>query len=156
MDKAIYFDMDGTLNRFYEVEGWLEMLQAEDPTPYAVAAPRLSFSLLARRLNQLQKLGWHIGIVSWLSRSGSPAYNQKITETKLAYLRKHMPSVNWDSIAIMEYGTCKATCIPTLNGILFDDEARNRHEWFAEGGLAFGEDNILEVLALLVSGIEFK
>lgn len=156
MDKAIYFDMDGTLVDFYGVEGWLEYLEAEDATPYKEARPRVSFSLLARRLNKLQKMGWHIGVVSWLSRSGSEDFHMEVTGVKFDYLNKHLPSVQWDSIIIAPYGTCKATAIPTVSGILFDDEARNRHKWFAEGGLAFDENNILEVLALLVSGIEIK
>ena len=41
MKKEIWFDMDGTIADLYGVENWLEMLIAEDPTPYAVAKPLL-------------------------------------------------------------------------------------------------------------------
>lgn len=154
MEKAIYFDMDGTLVDFYGVPGWLDYLIAEDATPYEQAAPRMSFSVLARYLNKLQRMGWHIGVISWLSKSGSPSFNEKVTQVKLSYLCKHMPSVAWDSIAIIPYGQSKAASAPTLDGILFDDEIHNRHEWFANGGLALDENSILEVLKLLASGIE--
>lgn len=30
---TIWFDMDGTIADLYGVDGWLEMLIAEDPTP---------------------------------------------------------------------------------------------------------------------------
>ena len=39
---TINFDLDGTLADFYGVENWLEYLEAEDTTPYAVAEPLLS------------------------------------------------------------------------------------------------------------------
>ena len=33
MNKTLVFDMDGTIADLYGVEGWLEMLRAEDETP---------------------------------------------------------------------------------------------------------------------------
>ena len=33
MNKAIYIDMDGTIASLYGVQGWLDMLIAEDPHP---------------------------------------------------------------------------------------------------------------------------
>ena len=53
MNITINFDMDGTIADLYGVENWLEMLIAEDTTPYAVATPLLRLSALARRLNAL-------------------------------------------------------------------------------------------------------
>ena len=35
--RMIWWDMDGTIANLYGVEGWLPMLRAEDPTPYAEA-----------------------------------------------------------------------------------------------------------------------
>lgn len=147
MKKAIYFDMDGTLGDFYGVAGWLAMLEAFDPTPYAIARPRFNFSALARKLNALQKAGYKIGIVSWLSRSGNPAYNAKVTAVKLWWLKKHLPSVKWDEIKIVSYGMPKQEVVANPEGILFDDEQRNRINWT---GQAFDVNNILEIL----SGLE--
>lgn len=140
MDRQINFDMDGTLANLYGVENWLEYLIAEDATPYAVATPLLNLSALARLLNRLQRQGWEICIISWLSKNGSEEYNQKVAEVKKAWLAKRLPSVRWDNISIIPYGTPKSTC---GNGILFDDEKPNRNEW---KGQAYDVDNILGIL----------
>ena len=70
--KTIWFDMDGTLGNLYAVEGWLSMLRAHDPTPYAEAEVMLNMNLLARYLNRLQRAGYQIGIISWLSKCPRP------------------------------------------------------------------------------------
>lgn len=137
---TIYFDMDGTIADLYAVENWLEKLQASDPSPYKMAKPLLNLSMLARYINKRQKQGLKFGVISWLSKSGNAEYNAMVTMAKLNWLKKHMPSVNWDEIHIVEYGTPKSTC---GHGILFDDEERNRTEW---GKGAFTPDLIMEIL----------
>ena len=146
--KWIYFDMDGTLNRFYEVENWLPMLRAEDPTPYKVAVPMHNMNQLARTLNRLQKMGFQIGIISWLSKCPSPAYDQKVTAAKLFWLNKHLHSVKWDAIHIVPYGRTKWEVCGA--GILFDDEEQNRNAWQGE---SYTPENIMKVLReLLIRG----
>lgn len=140
---TINFDMDGTIANLYGVENWLDMLIAEDPTPYMVAAPLVRLSVLARMLNKLQKQGYHIAVISWLSKSGSPAYNEEVTKVKEAWLAKHMPSVKWDAVNILPYGTPKENFCHTPQDILFDDEARNRDNW---AGVAYDVDAIIEIL----------
>lgn len=54
MIKEIVFDMDGSLNLFYSVPNWLEMLRAYDPTPYEVAEPMWDMAVLADVLNDLR------------------------------------------------------------------------------------------------------
>lgn len=132
MTKAIYLDMDGTFVNFYAVNGWLEMLEASDPTPYKIAEPMVSMASLARLLTALQKRGYHIGIVSWLSKSGTPAFNMATMLTKLAWLKAHLPSVEFDEIKIVNYGTPKSEVVEFPMGMLFDDESRNRYEWKGE------------------------
>ena len=146
MTKAIYFDMDGTIANLYGVNGWLEMLINEDTTPYAKATPLVRLCTLARILNRLQRDGWHIGIVSWLSKNGSENYNNAVTETKLEWLKNHMPSVEWNEIKIVKYGTPKSSVVSIQNGILFDDEEKNRTEW---NGIAYDVNNIIEVLKMV-------
>lgn len=143
---TINFDMDGTLCNFYGVDNWLEYLEAEDTTPYAVAEPLVRFSALARRLNSLQRAGYKLGIISWLSKTGSDEYNEAVTEIKKAWLKKHLPSVNWDRVTIVPYGTPKEIWCETENDILFDDEERNRNNWT---GKAFDVLNIMEELKKL-------
>jgi hypothetical protein len=135
--------MDGTIADLYGVDGWLEMLIAHDETPYATAEPLLRLNLLARRLNTLQRNGYNIAIISWLSKSGNADYNEKVTNAKLEWLAKHLPSVVWDRITIVEYGTPKENYCETPFDILFDDEEQNRENW---GGVAFDVDDILGVL----------
>ena len=143
---TINFDMDGTLCNFYGVDNWLDYLEAEDTTPYAVAEPLVRFSALARRLNNLQREGYKLAIISWLSKTGSEEYNEAVTEIKKAWLKKHLPSVNWDRVTIVPYGTPKEIWCENENDILFDDEERNRSNWT---GRAFDVFNIMEELKKL-------
>ena len=140
MVKAIWFDMDGTLADFYGVENWLDFLKNSNPYPYKVAKPLVNLSALARKLNKLQKCGYTINIVSWLSKNSNEDFDKKVTEAKLEWLNHHLPSVKWNEIHIVKYGINKAT-IGT--GILFDDEEPNRKMW---GQGAYDVHNIMEVL----------
>jgi len=143
MTREINFDMDGTIANLYGVEGWLEMLMNADTTPYAIAKPLVNLSALARVLNRLQRNGYTIGVISWLAKVDNAEYNKRVAETKLAWLAKHLPSVKWDKINIVAYGTPKSTC---GNGILFDDEEPNRKEWKET---AYDVDNIINILKKL-------
>lgn len=127
MEKALWFDMDGTLADLYGVENWLKYLQAEDTYPYDTAAPMHNFSQLARKLNKLQTQGWKIGIISLTSKSGSDLYNGQVALAKMCWLHKHLRSVQWDEIKIVKYGTNKY--MECGGGILFDDEEKNRDSW---------------------------
>lgn len=142
MNKAIYFDMDGTIADLYGVSGWLADLETENVRPYAEAKPLLNLSLLARYIHKAQAKGYTVGVISWLSKTGSPAYNEAVTTAKREWLAKHLPSVEWDEIHIVKYGTPKSTC-RTCPGILFDDEQRNLDEWGAGAVIA---SNLLEIL----------
>lgn len=144
MTKEIWFDMDGTIANLYAVEGWLDYLKSEDVYPYANAAVMLNFSLLARLLNRLQAQGWKLGIISWTSKSGSEAYNLAVEAVKRAWLAKHLPSVEWDEIRVVRYGTNKYKVCG--GGILFDDEAQNREAWQDE---SHDPAEIIEVLKAL-------
>lgn len=141
MKKEIWFDMDGTIADLYGVEGWLDYLIKEDVYPYANAKVMLNFSLLARLLNRLQERGWKIGIISWTSKCGSESYNLAVEVAKRAWLARHLPSVEWDEIRVVRYGTNKyMTC---GGGILFDDEKGNRDNW---KDMAYEPCKIMEVL----------
>lgn len=139
----ICFDMDGTIADLYKVNGWLEYLMAEDVTPYREAKVMLNMSLFARVLNKLQKNGYEIGIISWLSKSGSDKYNEEVAEVKKEWLAKHLASVRFDFVEIVKYGTDKNLVATGKDDILFDDEIGNRENWT---GKAYNVDNIIEVL----------
>lgn len=140
---TLYFDMDGTIANLYGVDGWLDYLIAEDATPYLIAEPLINLSLFARYLNQLQRLGINIGIVSWLAKNSNDEYDALVTEAKQKWLRNHLKSVEWDEIHIVKYGTPKQTVVNDI-GFLFDDEAPNREKW--DKRYSYDEKEILETL----------
>ena len=98
MEKWIWFDMDGTISDLYGVENWLEKLQSSNPEPYAFASVMVNMSLLARYLNKIQKNGYSIGIISWLSKNSTDEYDELVTEAKLTWLKIHLKSVVWNEI----------------------------------------------------------
>lgn len=146
MFLEINFDMDGTIADFYGVENWLQYLMERNPLPYEIAKPLVNMSVLARRLNSLQRKGYKVNIISWLSKCSDNDFDNAVTVAKVQWLRKHLPSVHWDSINIVRYGTPKNTI---GSGILFDDEEPNRKMW-GEG--AYDVHNILEILKEIENG----
>ena len=143
LNITINFDMDGTIADLYGVENWLDYLIAGDVFPYENAEPLLRLSALARRLNNLQKNGYNLAVISWLSKSGTDEYNAEVEAVKRAWLKKHLPSVKWDAIHIVPYGTPKQNFCGNPLDILFDDEAKNRENWT---GRAYDVDDILATL----------
>ena len=138
--KNIYFDMDGTIANLYGVEGWLDDIRAERVRPYAEAKPMINFSALARVLNRLTRNGYSVNVISWTARGGSNEYNERVAQVKREWLRKHLPSVRFENVFIVPYGT------PKQNfgfGVLFDDERPNRDNW---NGKAYDVNNIIEIL----------
>ena len=142
MEKAIYFDIAD----LYGVENWLEDLINSEPRPYKVATPLIRMNSLARVLNRLQREGYSIGIVSWLSKSGTKEYNREVTKAKKEWLYTHLKSVSFDEIRIVPYGTPKEKVVDKPKGILFDDEKQNRKNWC---GTAYDVNNIIEILKAL-------
>jgi len=143
---TIYFDMDGTIADLYGVKNWLSYLIDGDTLPYEIARPLVRLSALARILNNLQKKGYRIGIISWLSKNGNADYNERVTTAKMNWIKKHLASVKFDEIHIVKYGTYKETFAKTNDDILFDDELNNRKYWT---GKAFDETEIFEILKSL-------
>ena len=143
LNVTINFDMDGTIADLYSNPNWLPLLRAYDPTPYATAKPLLRLNVLARRLNTLQRNGYKIAVITWLSKESNAEYDEAVTATKLAWLAEHLPSVKWDKVTIVPYGTPKENYCETPLDVLFDDEERNRTNWT---GRAYDVKNILEIL----------
>lgn len=146
MNMKIWFDMDGTIADLYGVDGWLDYLVAGDAFPYIEAKPMLNMSLLARYLNKAIAQGHEVGVISWLAKNSNAEYDEKVKAAKLDWLNTHLKSVTFTTIHIVAYGTNKLnTC---GEGILFDDEDRNRRDW-GEG--AHEPAEILNILKGLVA-----
>lgn len=145
---TIWFDMDGTLNRFYDVPDWLPKLRSSDPSPYAEAAVNLNMSLMARYLNKLQKLGYQIGIISWLAMNSTSEYDEAVEAIKREWLENHLHSVSFDFIYITEYGIPKQSFKNSDDDILFDDNETIRNDW---GNESYEPSEILSVLKSLLT-----
>ena len=139
-ELKICFDLDGTIANLYAVEGWLPMLRSGDPTPYKVAEPMLNMSAFARLLHKAQRLGYEIVVLSWLAKNSTAEYDNAVTMAKLEWLKIHLPSVEWNEIIIVPYGTPKHE---VSSGVLFDDEEYNSNMW---GQGAYEPSEILEFL----------
>lgn len=139
---TIYFDMDGTLANLYGIENWLPKLLASDPTPYAEAEPLLDMGALTEELARLQSKGHKIGIVSWLCKGANKEYDKAVRLAKREWLAENI-GIEFDEMHIVKYGTPKHYIIKDKNGILFDDETKNRNTW---KGTAYDEKNILATL----------
>ena len=124
--RAINLDMDGTFVDLYGVDGWLDNIIARDTRPYEVARPLVNLSALARVLNNKQRKGYQINVVSWTAKNAPEEYNIRVANAKREWLAKHLPSVHFDNIYIVAYGTPKHE---VANGYLFDDEEPNRNTW---------------------------
>ena len=141
--REIWFDMDGTIADLYGVKNWLYELRHDNEHPYKAARPLVNMQALARVLNRLQKQGYKIGVISWLSRGGSAEYGERVKAAKLGWLRQHLASVHFDKIDIVPHGEPKEH---GRAGILFDDEEKNRKNWHGD---AYDEKNIIKILRTL-------
>ena len=144
MTRIINLDCDGTFINLYGVNGWLDDIINEDVRQYREAKPLVNLAWFARTIHELQNNGWKVNIISWTAKNGSKEYNKRVTETKIEWLKKHLPSVTFDNIHIVEYGTPKTSL---EKGILFDDEEHNRNEW---NGIAFNEVDLIKKMRTFI------
>ena len=140
----IWFDMDGTIADLYGVTDWLPAILARDTRPYEIARGIGNLALIARLLNKAQANGHEIGIISWTAKNAPAEYNARVAIAKREWLARHLASVKWNEIKVVEYGTNKKTACGA--GILFDDEKPNRDTW---GAGAHEPAEIVEVLKAL-------
>lgn len=151
MTNAIYFDMDGTIVDLYGVENWLKAINAEDITPYTVAKPLGNMSLLARQIHACQKKGIKVGIITWTAMGATAAYDEAVKEAKLAWLKKHLPSVKFDEIQVVAYGIQKHTVVDDVeNAVLFDDNVKIGVAWLGHGGLPYSPIYINEIMRKII------
>lgn len=148
--KTLVFDMDGTLADTYGIDGWLQMLRAEDPTPYEKATPLYDMVLLTAILWVLKNDGWRIAVTSWLAKESSPEYDAKVRQAKIDWLRRY--DFPYDEIHLVKYGTTKANCTRKHGGfqILVDDNEKVRKGWTL-GDTIDANENIIPALSALIA-----
>ena len=149
MTKMLVFDMDGTIADLYGVDGWLDNLMAEDTRPYDVAEPIYNMENLNVILKTLKAKGWKVAVTTWLAKDSSKAYDKKVRQSKLNWLKKF--NFPYDEIHLVKYGTTKANCTRHHGGfqILVDDNEKVRKGWKL-GDTINANENILEKLAALI------
>ena len=149
LNKTLVFDMDGTIANLYGVNNWLEMLRAEDPTPYIIAEPMYNVNILNFILNQLKVDGWKIVVTTWLAKGSTKHYDTLVRKAKLAWLEEY--NFPFDEVHMVKYGTTKANCTRKLGGfqILVDDNEKVRKGWTL-GATIDANENILEILEKLL------
>lgn len=149
MTKMLVFDMDGTIADLYGVDGWLEMLEAEDPAPYEIAAPLYDMAELCELLNELRAANWTIAVTSWLARDSSASYKKAVRRAKAEWLARHnFPA---DEVHFVAYGTTKANCtrLKADFQILVDDNEWVRDGWHL-GATIDANNNIIPQLRALL------
>lgn len=144
--KCIYFDMDGTINRFYEVSNWLEKLHKEDISPYIDALPRENYDKLCEVLNKLKSNGYTIGVISWGAMGGSVKYTRAVKRAKTEWLNKWFGDT-FTEIHVVKYGTPKHSVAKIKNSILVDDSANVRAAW--KNGATIDATNCEEMMKTL-------
>lgn len=132
MAKAIYFDMDGTIADLYGVDAWLDKLMAEDASPYEQARPLVDLEKLSARLEDLRKLGYTIGVISWLSKQATKEYKKQVRQAKREWLKKI--KFQFDEIHLVAYGTPKHKVAKVKKGYLVDDDVKVIKDWVKSGG----------------------
>lgn len=145
MKKMICFDMDGTIADLYNVNEWLPMLRAEDPTPYLIAKPMWDMNALRGTLLRLIEKGWEIRIITWLSKDSSEEYKELTRDAKKAWLsRYNFPYTHFHGV---QYGTTKADCVRSADyAVLIDDNAKVRQGWHKGVAIDPTTMDIIEVL----------
>lgn len=150
MGKMLVFDMDGTIADLYGVPGWLDMLRAEDPTPYQIAEPMWDMEALRDVLLKLVEQGWEVRVVSWLAGGATPEYNKAVRAAKREWLERYnFPA---EKVHLVAYGTTKADSVrkSATAAILIDDNAKVRDGWHLGETIDPTDGDLLEKLWELV------
>lgn len=152
--KALVFDMDGTIADLYGVEGWKEMLDGCDPTPYIEAEPMWDMAELVETLNELKTLGYMVIITSWLAMNTTREYDKAVRTAKKNWLDNF--GFPYDELHLVKYGTTKANCTRKLGGtqILIDDNAKVREGWNLGNTIDPTNEDLIETLKALIDSLE--
>lgn len=151
--KMVVFDMDGTIADLYAVPNWLQMLRAEDPTPYTMAEPMWEMDILADVLNELRANGIEIRVVTWLSKDSTEEYKNLVRKAKLEWLEEM--GFPFDNFHGVQYGATKANSVRRYleeeeTAILIDDNAKVRNGWTLGETVDPTEIDIIEFLENLL------
>lgn len=148
-EKAIVFDLDGTLVDLYSVLNWLEKLRSYDATPYSAAKPIYNAEDLIPLIVELKNRGFRIIVTSWLSKESTKEYDAAVRRAKKEWLAEY--GFPYDEIHLVKYGTPKTKCSrgKAKYQILVDDNAEVRSKWTL-GATIDANENIIPMLKALL------
>ena len=151
-EKAIVFDLDGTLADLYSVPEWLEKLRSYDATPYSAAKPIYNAKELVPLIAELKDRGFRIIVTSWLSKVSTKKYDSAVREAKKEWLAKY--GFPYDEIHLVKYGTPKTKCSrgKAKYQILVDDNAEVRSKWTL-GATIDANENIIPLLKAILKKV---
>lgn len=154
--RMIVWDMDGTIADLYGVDGWLEMLRAENPLPYEMAEPMWDMERLADIIRGLQAFGIEQRIVSWLSMGSSEQYKTEVRRTKREWLDEF--DFPYDHFHGVQYGATKADSVRKYlaedeTAILIDDSFKVREGWHLGETVDPTEVDIIDFLGTLLESL---
>lgn len=149
VEKAIVFDMDGTLVDLYSVLNWLEKLRSYDATPYSAAKPIYDAKELIPLITELKDRGFRIIVTSWLSKRSTKEYDAAVRKAKKEWLAAY--GFPYDEIHLVKYGTPKTKCSrdKAKYQILVDDNAEVRSKWTL-GATIDANENIIPMLEAIL------
>lgn len=148
--NMICFDMDGTIADLYAVENWLDKLRAEDASPYKDARPMWDMMELNEALMLLEKEGWEVRIISWLSKDSTEEYKKAVRQTKAEWLKRYnFPA---QKCHFIQYGATKANSVRKIAdyAILIDDNEKVRKGWSLGDTIDPTTENIVDILLSLL------
>lgn len=148
--NMICFDMDGTIADLYAVENWLDKLRAEDASPYKDARPMWDMMELNEALMLLEKEGWEVRIISWLSKDSTEEYKKAVRQTKAEWLKRYnFPA---QKCHFIQYGATKANSVRKVAdyAILIDDNEKVRKGWSLGDTIDPTTENIVDILLSLL------
>lgn len=154
--RMIVWDMDGTMADLYGVDGWLEMLRAENPLPYEIAKPMWDMERLVNVIRGLQAIGVEQRIVTWLSMDSSEEYKTETRRAKREWLEQF--DFPFDHFHGVQFGSTKADSVRKFladdeEAILIDDSEKVRKGWHLGETVDPTEINVIDFLETLLESL---
>ena len=157
IEKMLVFDMDGTIANLYNVNNWLEDIQAHNARPYRIAKPMYDMSALNAILIGLKNYGWRIAITSWLAKDSTKEYDAEVRKAKTEWLNHY--NMPYDELHYYKYGRTKAdaTRNKSTYQILIDDNEQILQGWSLGSTINAREENVLDkLLELLIEEVDAR
>ena len=154
--RMIVWDMDGTMADLYGVDGWLEMLRAENPLPYEIAKPMWDMERLVNVIRGLQDFGIEQRIVTWLSMDSSEEYKTETRRAKREWLEQF--DFPYDHFHGVQFGATKADSVRKFladdeTAILIDDSFKVREGWHLGETIDPTETDVIDFLETLLESL---